>query len=65
MPEVVAEYIFRDMADGEFWIDILVDRQPYGKIGPFETESDRQKAHDELIGMTRSLGARDLPLLPQ
>lgn len=63
--EVVAEYIFRDMASGEFWIDIRVNRQPYGKIGPFDTQGDRQRAHDDLLNMTRSLGAQDLPALPQ
>ncbi len=63
--EVVAEYVFRDMANGDFWIDIRVNRQPYGSIGPFDTETERQRAHDDLLNMTRSLGAKDLPALSQ
>jgi hypothetical protein len=59
--EVVAEYVFRDMTNGEFWIDVRVNRQPYMQIGPFDTEAERQRAHDDLLNMTRSLGAKDLP----
>lgn len=59
--EVVAEYVFRDMKDGEFWIDVRVNRQPYMQIGPFDTEGERQRAHDDLINMARSLGAKDIP----
>lgn len=63
--EVVAEYLFRDMTSGEFWIDIRVNRQPYGSIGPFDTATERQRAHDDLMDMTRSMGAKDVPSLPQ
>ncbi len=55
------EYIFRDMKNGEFWLDIVVDRQPYYSLGPFESEAARQVVHDDLIGMMRSMGARDVP----
>lgn len=58
---VMAEYIFRDMRNGELWIDVLIDRSPYVSFGPFVTESERQRVNDDLLSMTRSLGAKDLP----
>lgn len=61
MTEVLAEYIFRDMRNGEFWIDINVDRQYYCSLGPFDTEAERERVHADLMRMTRSLGAKDLP----
>lgn len=63
--EVVAEYVFRDMKDGELWLDVRVNRQPYMQIGPFDTAAEWQRAHDDLLNMTRSLGAKDLPLHQQ
>lgn len=63
--EVVAEYVFRDMKDGELWLDVRVNRQPYMQIGPFDTAAERQRTHDDLLNMTRSLGAKDLPLHQQ
>lgn len=63
--EVIAEYVFRDTHDGEFWIDVRVNGQPYMQIGPFDTAAERQRAHDDLLNMTRQLGATDLPTLPQ
>lgn len=60
--EVVAEYILRDMRDGEFWLDIKVHGGPgSGSIGPFDTAEERQRAYDDLLSMMRSLGAKDLP----
>lgn len=61
--EVMVEYIFRDMKNGEFWIDIRMNRQPYGSLGPFDTAAERQKAHDDLLGTLRGWGAKDLPTL--
>jgi hypothetical protein len=63
--EVMAEYIFRDTRDGEFWIDVKVNRIPYQSVGPFDTASERQRAHDDLLQMVRSLGGKDVPALPQ
>lgn len=63
--EVMAEYIFRDTRDGEFWIDVKVNRQPYQSVGPFDTAAERQRAHDDLLNTLRSIGAKDLPRLPQ
>jgi hypothetical protein len=54
--EVIAEFIFRDTTDGEFWIDVRMNRNSYAKIGPFDTAAERQHAHDDLMNMTRSLG---------
>lgn len=58
--EVMVEYIFRDTRDGEFWIDIHVNRQPCQELGPFETKTERQRAHDDLLQMVRSLGGKDV-----
>lgn len=58
--EVMAEYIFRDMRNGEFWIDVRIDRQPYCSLGPYDTAGERQRVHDDLLAMTRSLGAKDV-----
>lgn len=62
---VIAEYVFRDMATGEFWLDVVIDRQPYAQIGPFATAEERQRTHDDLLQMVRSLGGKDMPNLPQ
>lgn len=62
---VVVEYLFRDMADGEYWIDLKQDSQPHGSIGPFFSEAAREAALQDLTDMTRSLGAVDLPEHPQ
>lgn len=59
--EVVVEYLFRDMADGELWIDLKQNCEPHGSIGPFFSEAARQAALDDLLDMTRSLGAVDIP----
>lgn len=59
--EVMVEYIFRDTRDGEFWIDIDVNGKPYQQLGPFDTATERQRAHDDLLGMVRSLGGKDVP----
>lgn len=61
--EVVAEYIFRDIRDGEFWIDIKINREPYCSLGPFDTENERQKVHDDFLVMMRQ--AKDLPARSQ
>lgn len=53
------EYL-HDTRDGKFWLDIRVDRQPYHSI-PFDTEGERQRAHDDLLTMMRSVGAKDMP----
>lgn len=63
--EAVVEYVHRDMNSGELWLDINVNREPWAQLGPFETASERQRALDDLLKMTRSLGAKDVPLLPQ
>lgn len=62
--QCVVEHIYRD-ENSEFWIDFRVDRQPYASLGPFATETERKRVHDELLGMLRSQGAIDLPNRPQ
>lgn len=62
---VVAEFILRDMKNGELWLDVTANRTPYVQVGPFDTATERQRALDDLLKMTRSLGAKDVPLLPQ
>lgn len=61
----VVEYIHRDMANGEFWLDFRVDGQPYASVGPFTSEAERQRARDDMLGQMRAWGAKDLPSKPQ
>lgn len=63
--EVVAEYSFLDDLNGGLWIDVQVDRKPHDRIGPFQTAGERQSALNDLLGMMRSRGAKDLPATPQ
>lgn len=53
--KVVIEYVHRDTRDGEFWIDVLVEKRPYKEIGPFLSSAERQRAHDDLLRMIRSV----------
>jgi len=68
---VVVTWIFRDMKDAEtgepssYWIDIDVDGEFYGSLGPFETEAHRDRAHADVTQMLRSLGGTDVPNKPQ
>lgn len=62
--EAVIEYVHREV-DGKFWIMIRADRIECNSIGPFDTAAERQRAHDDLIKMMCSLGAKDLPRHPQ
>lgn len=48
--------------DEEFWIIIEADRQPYCNLGPFDTKQECQRALDDILSMTRSQGAKDVPL---
>jgi hypothetical protein len=58
--EAVIEYVHRT-EDGSFWLDIRANREPWGQIGPFDTEAERQAAHDDMLRMMRAVGAKDLP----
>jgi hypothetical protein len=55
------EYVLLDDALG-FWLEIWVDRKKHETIGPFDTAGERQRVHDDLLSMMRSLGAKDLPV---
>lgn len=61
--DALVEYLHRE-ADGKFWLDIHVNRQPYESIS-FNTTSERQRAQDDMLAMMRSIGAADLPGRPQ
>lgn len=62
--EAVIEYVHRNAPGGEFWLHIRVNREPWADM-MFETAADRQRTHDDLLNMMRSVGAKDLPLMPQ
>jgi hypothetical protein len=57
---IVAEYAMAEMRNGEFWIDVSVDRKPHDRLGPFATETECRRAYDDLLGMMRSVGATDV-----
>lgn len=62
--EAVIEYLHRD--DGsQFWLDIRANREDWASLGPFDTAAERQRAHDDMLNMMRSAGAKDLPLRTQ
>lgn len=58
---ILAEYAMRENRDGEFWIDVSVDRRPHDRIGPFASEGECRRAYDDLLAMMRSVGAVDQP----
>jgi hypothetical protein len=58
---VVAEYTLAEARDGDFWINVMVDRKPHDKLGPFATEGEAKRAYDDLLAMNRQVGATDLP----
>jgi hypothetical protein len=59
--ESLAEFMCVDLASGEFWIAVVVDRQQVHRVGPFDTAAERKRALDDLLNMTRSFGAKDVP----
>lgn len=61
--EACIEYLHRE-TDGEFWLDIRVNREGLSSVGPFSTASERQRAHDDMLEMMRAAGAVDLPSRP-
>jgi hypothetical protein len=58
--EAVIEYLHRETA-GQFWLDIQVNRGALASVGPFTSRTERQRAHDDMLSMMRSVGATDLP----
>lgn len=62
--EAVVEYLHRE-TDGEFWLDIRCNRESWAQLGPFDTAAERQRAQDDMLGMMRQLGAKDLPARAQ
>lgn len=47
--------------DGEFWIDLFVDRKAWKSIGPFATKAACSHAHQDFLAGLRQNGAVDLP----
>lgn len=62
--KALVEYYLADGNDGQFYINIDVDKKPYHQIG-FDTPGERQRALDDLLNMQRSSGAIDLPTKEQ
>lgn len=54
-------YSHRTDRDGDYWLDIYVDTKLHREIGPFKYTTERQRAHDDLLEMMRSVGATDFP----
>ncbi len=65
MAEAIVEYFHFKKKNGELWIKIKADGHLWAKLGPFDTETERQRAHDDMLNMMRSVGAQDLPLRVQ
>lgn len=61
--ETVIEYLYRDQ-DGEFFLIIRAGGQDW-QVMAFDTETERQRAHDDLLNMMRACGAKDLPAAHQ
>jgi len=61
----IAEYLLVDMANGELFIGVKIDGEWSGRLGPFESEDERDRALADLMEMCRQLGATDLPDKPQ
>jgi hypothetical protein len=47
-PRVIAEYWFRKNDDG-LWIEVRVDGYVHDRLGPFDTEAERQHVFDDLV----------------
>lgn len=58
--EAVVEYKFSTF-EGDLVIEIVINSEPYCILGPFDTPGERQRALDDLLGMVRSCGGKDLP----
>lgn len=57
--EAVVEYVHRQEAD-EFVLDIKANGELWHQMR-FMTATERQRAQDDMLGMMRALGAKDLP----
>lgn len=60
----VVTMIFCDRGDDRFWLDILVDGQPYHTVD-FDTAGERQRAHDDLTAAMYASGGIDVSVLLQ
>ena len=62
-PTGMVEYRTSDL-DGEFFLDIFVDRSFYNRL-VFQSAIERQRAYEDLVSMMRESGAIDLSPRPQ
>ncbi len=62
--DVMVEYVHRDQ-DGKFYIDVRANGEPLWPLGPFDTARERKAVLEDLLKMTRSLGAKDMPAATQ
>ena len=52
---LIVEHVLRDMGPADLWIDILVNDEYCGSVGPFMTAQDRQIELGILRAQIRSL----------
>lgn len=65
MADAIVEYFHYTAMNGEFWLEIVVNGTQHTSIGPFDTEAERQHAHDDMVEMMWLSGAIELPLKMQ
>lgn len=65
MTDAIVEYFHCTTPDGNFWLEIVVNGNLQTLIGPFDTEAERQRAHDDMMEMMRQTGATEMPLKMQ
>lgn len=58
------EYQRRQDADG-FWLCTMFNGQEHDKVGPFDTQTECDRAAEDLMQMLRDLGAKDGTRTPQ
>lgn len=65
MAEAIVEYFHCKAKDGGLWIEIVANGERWAILGPYDTEAERQREHDDMLDMMRSVGAQDLPMRVQ
>lgn len=65
MAEAIVEYYHIKAKDSGLWIEIVANGERWAILGPYDTEAERQREHDDMMDMMRSVGAQDLPLRVQ
>lgn len=65
MAQAIVEYYHCTAKNGDLWLEIAVNGHRGQMIGPFDTATERQRVHDDMLEMMRSVGAKDMPLKVQ